>query len=647
MCGIAGIWNPNGIVYESDLHHIAAALAHRGPDGEGKWLDATASIGFAHRRLAILDLSAAGHQPMHSQNGRWVISYNGELYNFQALRQELQKERPIIWKGHSDTEVLLEAIARWGIEDTLRRTNGMFAFAVWDKEERKLYLARDRMGEKPLYIAFLGTGVAFASELKAFRQLKFFETSVDRVAAGLFFRYGYVPSPYSIYSNTYKLHPGRYITIDMDFALKRPSAQAFAQRCRTYWSLTEVAIQGAASQFPRLEESYLEQLEARLCAAVAQRLVADVPVGAFLSGGIDSSLIVALMQQQSATPVKTFTIGFNEACFDESPYAAAVAAQLGTEHHAVHFRPRDALECIPFVAKVYDEPFADSSQLPTMMLAEVARANVTVSLSGDGADELFGGYPRYITAMKHWSSYRKIPEFARSMAGALLIHAGNHAGNGLSRRLGRFGRAISSNRSGNVYRSLIEIWPFPENLIVGLHNSDLRTLSSPYDSGADLGDSEMLLADQLAYLPDDLMVKTDRASMASSLEVRIPFLDPDVIALSWRISLQEKLKGGIGKSPLKTLLRKYLPNELIDRPKQGFNAPVGEWLRSSLRAWADELLSPSRLRQEGFLHIGKTQALWKRHLAGNDESQALWTLISFQSWLSANKSMHRETKSHG
>jgi asparagine synthase (glutamine-hydrolysing) len=636
MCGIAGIWTPNSTVSEPDLQRLAQAMLHRGPDEGGIWLDTAAGLGFAHRRLSIVDLSAAGHQPMHSHDGRWVITYNGELYNYQTLRTQLEARGPINWRGHSDTEVLVEGIVQWGVETTLQRINGMFAFALWDRQERRLYLARDRMGEKPIYVAFLGTGVAFASELKALRQLSRFEPNVDRRALGLLLKYGYVPSPFSIYKNTFKLAPARYIAIDGNFSNHIPSIDAFAQHCRAYWSIQEIARHGTDNPLPDRPNLFVDELEAALRRSVSQRLVADVPVGAFLSGGIDSSLVVAMMQQQSSNPVKTFTIGFDESRYDESVYAEAVAAHLGTNHHTVQFRSRDALDRLPTIAQIYDEPLADASQLPTLMLAEITRPHVKVSLSGDGADELFGGYPRYSAALRYWQIYRKFPSLMRSAAGKALVATGKLHNAGVIRRLQRLGQSISQDTACGIYGSLIETWPLPQELVLGLTRDEVSELYRPCDFSS-FDDAGMLLMDQCGYLPDNLMVKTDRASMASSLEARMPFLDPDLVALSWRIPLQDKMQGQHGKLPLRALLRKYLPAELIDRPKRGFNAPIGEWIRSPLREWAEDLLSPIRLRQEGFFFTDRVQAIWQRHLAGHDESQALWTILTFQSWLSQQK----------
>jgi asparagine synthase (glutamine-hydrolysing) len=633
MCGIAGIWTPDRRVDIPDLQRMARAISHRGPDESGFWVDDAVGIGFAHQRLSIVDLSNAGHQPMHSHDGRWVISYNGEVYNFQTLRAELEAQGPVQWRGHSDTEVLIECIAQWGVETTLKRINGMFALALWDRQERKLYLARDRMGEKPLYIAFLDQGIAFASELKAFIQLRQYKAEINRQAVAQLLKYNYIPSPSAIYKDTFKLAPSHYVLIDADFAKRRPSSNAFVQKCSSYWSLPDVARDGLANPFAGHGEAFAEALESSLRKAIAQRLVADVPVGAFLSGGVDSSLVVSLMQQLSPTPIRTFTIGFSESLYDESTYAQAVSTHLGTDHCTVRFSAQDALERIPTLGRIYDEPLADASQLPTVMLAEITRPHVKVSLSGDGADELFAGYPRYAAALRHWQAYRKIPAPIRSATSSALIYTGRISGLGLSRRLQRFGRSISRSAACGVYRSLVETWPFPEELLIGIEDERTNRLEERIEL-ADQADAHMLLIDQLGYLPDNLMVKTDRASMASSLEARMPYLDPELIALAWRLPLQSKLQGSKGKIPLRQLLSKYLPRELVERPKAGFNAPIGEWIKAPLRDWAEDLLSADRLQREGFFRSEKVRAIWKRHLAGRDESQALWTVLTFQSWLS-------------
>jgi asparagine synthase (glutamine-hydrolysing) len=630
MCGIAGLFLHDGPVDTGSLARMSRALVHRGPDSEGTWCDDTVSIGLAHRRLSIVDLSEAGHQPMHSRDRRWIISYNGEIYNATELKQRLEARGAIPWKGHSDTEIMLEAIAQWGVARALEMAEGMLALAVWDRCERKLYLARDRMGEKPLYVSFLSNGVAFASELKAFNGLPGFQSSLHPEAIRQYFIRGYIPSPLSIYRTTFKLPPGSWICLDQCAMRQIGTADEFQRACVTYWSASDLAAQNT----PRLAaEESIKALKHAFEASVSHRMLADVPVGAFLSGGIDSSLVAAVMQRQSSHRIKTFTIGFSEKAFDESTQAERVARHLGTDHQTVHFSPKQALDLLPRSIGVYDEPFADASQLPVMLLASITRPYVTVSLSGDGADELFGGYPRYWAAMRHMRTYQRWPVALRQSIGrsaaALLVRPGFAT----ARRIDRIATAMRQFDAAGVHDCLSSVWIRPQADILAAAHLSSETIMNNSPLPNSLGAAHMLLDDQLRYLPDDLMVKTDRASMAMSLEVRMPFLAPSMIELSWRIPFHDKIQDSLGKLPLRRLLRIYLPDDLIELPKRGFNVPIAQWLRGPLRGWAEQLLGAAAIKSAGYLNERAVRAIWSRHLAGKDESQALWTILCFQFWL--------------
>ena len=641
MCGIAGL-----IMEEADgeplLRRMASALAHRGPDDHGFWIDAESGIGLAHRRLSIVDLSPAGHQPMVSQDGRWVLTFNGEIYNHAELRAGLEAEvmAPRAFRGHSDTETLIEAIALWGLEAALERSVGMFALALWDRRERRLFLARDRFGEKPLYFGWVGGRFAFASELKALRALPGFDNRIDRRALGLYTRLGYVPAPFSIFERVFKLEPGCLLSSDVA-GLLVPRSAAPTDLIRNWWSYAEVVAAGRAD--PILDEREAEErLEQALRAAVKRQAMADVPVGAFLSGGIDSSIVVALCREQM--PVRTFTVGFEESSFDEAPYARRVAAHLGTEHIESRVTAVDAREVIPLLPAIYDEPFADSSQIPTYLICRHARRDVKVALSGDGGDELFGGYNRHLSAPRAWDALAGLPGSARAAAGGLLgrvpaafwdrsvrlFGQARHPqfGAKVSQALRTFGRAGSID---DLYESFVDSWhgekgPVEGRLDEWLDRSELRELPSA---------ERLMYLDATTYLPDDILCKVDRAAMAVSLETRLPLLDHRVAELSARIPVGMKISGGIGKQVLRRILYRHVPRELFDRPKAGFAIPIGEWLGGPLRDWAETLLDPAKLAESGFdpAPIGRR---WRAHLAGErDFSTSLWAVLVFQAWRSA------------
>ncbi len=650
MCGITGLWTRppfNAEAMRAQVKAMSDEVAHRGPDDAGAWLDERAGIALGHRRLAIIDLSPAGHQPMFSADGRWAIVFNGEIYNFLDLRAELTNAG-YAFCGASDTEVILAAFSVWGVERALARLSGMFAFAVWDRETRRLYLARDRVGKKPLYV-FRGDGVLlFGSELKALCAHPVFPRKIESRAIALFLRYSYIPAPLTIYRDTFKLMPGQFAVVAED-AYGGPGAL----NQQTYWDAFTVAHEGAADLIVEDERAVLARVENWLCRAVRERMISDVPLGALLSGGIDSSLVTALMQAQSARPVKTFTIGFQEAGFNEAEYARAVAKHLGTDHTELYVTPRETLAVIPALPDIYDEPFADSSQVPTWAVSKLARTQVTVALSGDGGDELFGGYHRYSWARQLWRAAGWAPMPVRHRLAQMITRVPQETWDrtlqtlapvlppGLRVRLAgdkahKAARILDSASADALYRRLVSGWEdidgvlLPEFADVD-HADGLVDLQSRMRL-SDLSD-RMMLADLKTYLPEDILVKVDRASMAVSLEMRAPLLDHRLLELVWRLPLRYKVRGGTTKWLLRQMLDQYVPRALIARPKTGFGLPIGEWMRGSLREWAEDLLSESRLRQVGFLNPPVVRRYWDEHLTGKRNWQyRLWTLLMLQAW---------------
>ena len=648
MCGFAGFLCPPQRFGENALTDLlqgaAERLAHRGPDDEGLWLDAEAGVGLAFRRLAIIDLSALGHQPMHSACGRYVMVCNGEIYNYRELRRDLEAAGQR-FRGQSDSEVLLEALAAWGFAETLQRCNGMFAIGLWDRQERRLYLGRDRLGQKPLYYGRLGASMGFASELKPLRSHPDFEAALDPGAVALILRHGYLPAPHCIHPGLRKLPPGTWVALAPG---DDPADPAHAPRA--YWSAAETARAGLADPLPEEPEAALDELDALLRDAVKLCMVADVPLGAFLSGGIDSSTVVALMQAQSAQPVRSFSIGFAEADYDESGHAAKVAAHLGTDHSALTVTPAEAQAVIPALPRIYDEPFADVSQIPTYLVSRLARGSVTVSLSGDGGDELFGGYTRYLLARGLERVVRRAPGPLRRLVAGAVQALPVEAWDGLARTAGRllparhrYGQAghklhklatvLAAEDGADLYRRLISLWQQPGAVLSGVREP-ARPEDWPQDWPSLGGYTEQLfLLDSLGYLPDDILVKLDRASMAVGLEGRVPFLDHRVVALSWRIPTALKLRDGQGKWLLRRLLARYLPESLFERPKMGFGVPIGAWLRGDLRDWAEDLLDERRLAEGGLFDAAAVRRTWQQHLAGRHNWQyQLWTLLMVEAW---------------
>jgi asparagine synthase (glutamine-hydrolysing) len=630
MCGIAGVLS-SAPVDPLVMRRMVETLRHRGPDDEGIWIEA--GIGLGHRRLSIIDLSAAGHQPMVSHNGRYVLTFNGEIYNHAALRAELESEGRNGWRGHSDTETLIEAIASWGLNETLRKCVGMFALGLWDRQARKLFLARDRFGEKPLYYGRAGKEFLFASELKAIRAHPDFTGTIDRDALRIFAARGYVPAPRSIFQEISKLEPGTILTVDG----REETGQTSIER---YWSYRKVVESGLANPLPN-EEAACRELESALIAAIQGQSVADVPVGVFLSGGIDSSTIVALWRKHSSRELRTYSMGFEESGFDEAPHAKAVARHLGTVHHESYVTSAEARDVIPLLPTIYDEPFADPSQIPTWLMSKLARENVTVALSGDGGDELFGGYSRYRTAANLWRKMQRVPASMRHAVGAALGKlpsgfwdrlAADRARFPGARLQRTFHRLEGVDSLAELYRSFRDEWTGEPSPVVGAA-SDGPTCELDLDvtDGSDL--VRMMYCDAVSYLPGDILCKVDRAAMAHSLEVRIPFLDHRVADVAARIPTDMKVRNGTDKYILKQLLFSHVPSRLFARPKAGFSVPIGAWLKGPLRPWAEELLSRDRLDREGYFSGEMIQRRWQDHLAGRrDATYSLWPILMFQAW---------------
>jgi asparagine synthase (glutamine-hydrolysing) len=623
---------------------MADRMVHRGPDAGGTWEDAAAGIALGHRRLSIIDLSPAGAQPMASADGRWVIAFNGEIYNFLDLRGELE-ERGATFRGHSDTEVLLAAVSECGVQETLQRSNGMFALALWDRRERQLHLARDRAGEKPLYYGPAGAGAwVFGSELKALRQFPGFAPPVDRSALALFVRHGYVPAPWSIYEGVRKVRPGTVVTL----------VHGADPVERTFWSAAEAWERGARRPFGGSAREAQEQVEALLRDAVRIRMRSDVPLGAFLSGGIDSSTVVALMQAQSPRPVKTFTIGFREDGLDEARMAREVSRHLGTDHTELYLTGEDALGVIPRIPELYDEPFADSSQIPTFLVSGLARQHVTVTLSGDGGDELFGGYPRYLLAEAAWRAVSRVPFLVRRPLSSLLgaIPAGpwdrllDTLAPLLPVRVSRLGTAFRRRQMANLagcrtrqelYRELVSIWRAPARVVYGGQES-LTALAQPPPPGLAGQLSEFTYLDVVSYLPDDILVKVDRASMGVSLEARVPLLDHRLIELAASLTDDVRVRDGKQKWILRQVLHGHVPAALVERPKMGFGVPLDAWIRGPLREWASDLLAQGAVAADGYMDPRAIAALLDGHLTGREDAQApLWNALVFHSWLRAER----------
>ena len=622
MCGITGFWKQpaeSAQVMTQWGDAMNRALQHRGPDDGGLWADDAAGVVLANRRLAILDLSPAGHQPMTSHCGRYVIAYNGEVYNFLDIRRDLEKEGRY-FVSNSDTEVLLEACASWGIERALSRLNGMFSFALWDAKERTLTLVRDRLGVKPLYYGWSRNTFLFGSELKAFHSFPDFTGTLDRSSLVLFLRLGYVPAPYSIYENIYKLPPGHFLTVSA------PHERASA---RPYWCVREIAETGTQNRFRGDIHEAADQVERLLRDSVRLRMLADVPVGAFLSGGIDSSLVAAMMQAQTTSTVKTFTIGFTEDSHNEADYARQIARHLGSDHTDLCLSPSDARDIIPLLPTIYDEPFADPSQIPTFLVSQLARQTVTVSLSGDGGDELFGGYKEYLLGTQRWRLLRNLPPILRS-----LMREGFKGIDVLAKgRFRKIEQMLKVTTPEAMHHYHVSRWRWPADLVPEA-SEHLTAFTDPGLYAEALNDTErMMYMDLVTYLPEDILTKLDRASMAVSLEARVPFLDYRLVEFAWQLPVDFKIHRGQGKRILRSILPRYVPPRLFERPKMGFDLPLGQWLRGPLRPWVEELLDATKLRRQGIFNPMPVGQAWMDHLHGKqDRATELWGILMFQAW---------------
>lgn len=641
MCGIVGFFSKNDLE-DKVLRSMVSSIHNRGPDDDGVWLDYANGIGLGHARLSVLDLSAAGHQPMHSTSDRYVMVFNGEIYNHRELRIELEKIKPRIWRGHSDTESLLSAIEQWGFEAALKKTIGMFAIALWDKQEKTLVLARDRMGEKPLYYGWVDEKFVFGSELKSLKQVKGFSNKIDRSALALFLRYNSIPAPFSIYENIFKLEPGKFVSYSVvDNSLKH----------ETYWDTSVAFIEGKgkADIFKGDDSKAVASLDEVLRKAVRLEMEADVPLGAFLSGGVDSSTIVSLMQDQSEKRINTFSIGFDVKKYNEAEHARLVAKHIGTDHYDLYVTEKDALDVIPLLPDMYDEPFADSSQIPTYLVSKIAKKKVTVALTGDAGDELFGGYNRYTFTNNLYGKLSKIPLPIRKLMASGFTGISENAWNAM---LG----SVFKNRFVNVgFKIHKGANVLPSGSIKELHFKLASQIQNPEDWLINSKEPKTLLNDEIehfpslnsiermmtydlmTYLPTDILTKVDRAAMAVSLETRVPFLDPNVINFAARLPLEYKVRDGVSKWILREVLYKYVPKELIERPKMGFGVPLAEWLRGPLKSWAEDLLDAHRLTTEGFFNVTLVRQAWLEHLSGKYNHQhQLWNVLMFQAWFQEN-----------
>lgn len=647
MCGITGFINAKTNYTNEQLTDIiktmTPALEHRGPDADGVWINSEIGVALGHRRLSIIDLSPEGNQPMVSSSGRYVVVFNGEVYNFLDLRRLLESSG-CRFRGHSDTEVLLAAVESWGLAKALRCFEGMFAFALWDTHDRQLILARDRIGEKPLYYGWSGQQFIFASELKSFRANPGFLPDINRDSLALFMRHGYIPAPYSIYTGIYKLLPGTYMVI-------APQNIGHYPEPIPYWSLKEVAETGFSNPYKGDEKDSTEKLDQLLKEVIKQQMIADVPLGAFLSGGIDSSTIVALMQAQSNQAIKTFSIGFNEQAYNEAQYAKQVAQHLGTDHTELYVTPQEAMNVIPKLPFLYDEPFADSSQIPTHLVAMLARKHVTVSLSGDGGDEIFGGYNRYFWGTSIWNKVGWMPRMIRYTGAGALRAPSPLTWDKLFKlmspvlprkfnqrlpgdKIHKLAEVLAVPNAEAMYLMLVSTWKQPAKIVLD-STEPLTALTDPQRwARIDEFTQRMMYLDSISYLPDDILVKVDRACMGVSLESRVPFLNHRVIEFAWQLPLSMKVKNGQGKYILRRVLHQYIPDELIERPKMGFGVPIDSWLRGPLKKWAEDLISFERLSKEGFISSNVVQEKWEQHLSGKRNWQHyLWNILMFQAWL--------------
>jgi asparagine synthase (glutamine-hydrolysing) len=647
MCGINGFYSKSHSIHTNVIEKMNLAISHRGPDNSGTWTDKNSGIFLGHQRLSIIDLSISGNQPMRSRSNRYILTYNGEIYNHIEIRKELEECKfDIKWRGTSDTETLLEAINFWGIEKTLQKIDGMFAFGLWDQKNRSLTLVRDRVGEKPLYYGYQGEGdkktFLFGSELKALKVHPNFKGEIFRDAIALQLRHNCIPAPYTIYKNIFKLLPGHYLELK-EVDLKKNLLPSI----KTYWSLIETAISGSKNQLISTEADIQSELEKNLKIAVKKQMISDVPLGAFLSGGVDSSTIVALMQSQSKSRVKTFTIGFNEEDYNEAKYAKKIAHHLGTDHTELFISSKKAMEVIQKIPAIYDEPFSDSSQIPSFLISQLATKHVKVALSGDGGDELFCGYNRYTMFKKFSNLFSITPFFLRKFLASKIQSLSPSALNKISRfipvlnkysnfgdKIHKVANIIETKTIDELYYSFCSHWQNPTDVVKNSKEPEtLLTQFKPELSGLN-SQQQMMVLDLLTYLPDDNLVKIDRAAMASSLETRVPFLDHKLIEYAWKIPHSLKFRNGQGKYILRQILNNYVPMHLTDRPKMGFGIPIGAWLRGPLRDWAENLLDQKRLQQEGYFNSKLIRDKWTEHLSNKRDWQYdLWNVLMFQAWI--------------
>lgn len=646
MCGITGfinvISNLDAEKLTSLVSQMSDSIIHRGPDDGGHWVDAEFGIALGFRRLAIIDLSPAGHQPMTSADDRFVIVFNGEIYNFNEIRSELSSFGHA-FRGHSDTEVILAAVSEWGLKSTLQKLNGMFAFVIWDKKERVLSLVRDRIGIKPLYYGWCGNTLLFGSELKSLRAHPDFLPEINRNALSILLRYGYIPAPYTIYEKINKLIPGSILQFQLNNSIT-------SEETSIYWSAEQAFTKGLSNPFIGNETEVLNTLDDMLTQSIGLRMIADVPLGAFLSGGIDSSTIVALMQKQSLKPIQTFTIGFREESFNEASQAKLVAQHLGTLHTELYVTAKEARDVIPLLPSMFDEPFADPSQIPTYLISRLAKSQVTVGLSGDGGDEFFGGYNRYVWVNRIWKNLHSIPLPVRKLVSSSLELLSPEVTSNLLRianknlpnqadKIKKIISVLGAPSPEYMYVDLLSHWKTPDDVVIHGFESTKIVNQLPENLKNISITEKMMLLDQLSYLPDDVLAKVDRASMRTSLEVRAPLLDDhQTIEFSYRIPMHMKIRNGEGKWILKQLLNRYIPQALTERPKMGFGVPISSWLRGPLRNWANDLLSETKLHQDGFFNASIIQKKWHEHSSGSKDWQyELWIILMFQAWLNEAK----------